>query len=207
MKRARLRELLTTLAWATGLALVAGVLTWWGTTCQYDRSAGRRTEPLYGADTLEASRAATHRVLRVYDGDTIEVAGVGKVRLIGIDAMDGYKEEKTARQARRYGMSAEQVRRWAERATAFARERLEDRDVLLRRGPELRDDYGRTLAYVELPVEGEGEDADFNLMMIRRGLAAAYRASSHPRRADYLAAETQAREEHEGFWKDARYGR
>lgn len=152
-----------------------------------------------------AARPATQgRVNRVYDGDTIEVQRVGKVRMIGIDAFDGYAEERTRQQAARYGMPLQAVQRWAERAQEFAREKLDGRAVTLHYGAEATDDYGRTLAYVHFTPEEEGVPLDFNLLMLQRGLAVAYRRFDHPRRADYLAAERAARRRHAGLWKDAR---
>ena len=148
-------------------------------------------------------------VIRVYDGDTIEVRGVGKVRLIGIDALDGYNQDRMTAQALQYGMPPATVRQWADRATEFARRMLAGRSVRLQYGPELTDDYGRTLAYVHVgvaggrtPADGAGEQ-DFNLAMLRKGLAAAYRAARHPRRDEYLAAEARARTAHLGLWHDA----
>jgi len=141
----------------------------------------------------------TGRVTRVYDGDTIEVAGVGKVRLIGIDAMDGYNERRMLEQAQRYGMGLGRVRHWAVQATEFAREMLQGRRMTLEPGEQRADAYGRLLAYVRLE---SGED--FNLLMLRKGLAAAYHAFPHPRRQEYLRAEKAAREAGLGLWQDAR---
>jgi len=141
-------------------------------------------------------------VTHVYDGDTIEVMGVGKVRLIGIDAMDGYNLERALSQARRFGMSVEQVKKWADRATDFARDKLKGRRVGLYFGPERTDGFGRTLAYVHLRGE-DGQEEDFDLMMLREGLAAAYHDFPHPRLDEYLKAEKEAQAGRAGMWKDA----
>ena len=138
-------------------------------------------------------------VTYVYDGDTVEVAGVGKVRLLGIDAMDGYNAERTAEQARDYGMPQARVKHWAEEATSFAREALDGRTVHLEYGPEARDQYGRVLAYLALD---EGRE-DFDLLMITKGLAAAYVVFDHPRLAQYVSAEHEAQAQRAGMWKDA----
>jgi len=145
-------------------------------------------------------------VTRVYDGDTIEVAGTVKVRLLGIDAMDAYYEDKTAGQARRYGMTEARVRHWADRAGAFVREQAEGATVALHHGPELFDDYGRLLAYVHLPADAAGEGPDLSLALIRQGLAAAYHRSYHPRRESYLEAERDAWQRRAGFWGEAARG-
>jgi endonuclease YncB( thermonuclease family) len=161
-----------------------------------------------GEPRVEVARPP-HRgtVTRVYDGDTVEVWGAGKVRLIGVDAMDGYNEERTAGQAARYGLSVGRVRHWAERATGFARERLQGRDVVLHFGQELQDDHGRLLAYVHVSRDADGEATDFNLALLEEGLAGAYRAFPHPRRAAYLAAEQRARAARRGMWRHARVQR
>jgi micrococcal nuclease len=162
-----------------------------------------RNEERPGA-SLPAGIGGTHAVTRVYDGDTIEVEGFGKVRLLGIDAMDGYEEARTERQARYYGMSAAQVRHWAEEATAFARSRLAGRRVEVRVGGDVVDDYGRTLAYVHVHDDAQTESADFNLLMLEAGLAAAYRRYEHDRRDQYIRAEERARAMGMGMWSDAR---
>jgi micrococcal nuclease len=144
---------------------------------------------------------ARGRVSYVYDGDTFEVEGVGKVRIVGIDALDAHEERRTAEQAARYGLSAAQVGRWAERAAEFARERLAGREVVLHAGPERTDRYGRALAYLH---RADGEGGDFGAAMLEAGLAAAYRRFGHPRQQDYLAAEAHARRRGAGMWSDAK---
>jgi micrococcal nuclease len=138
----------------------------------------------------------------VYDGDTLDVRGVGKVRILGIDAMDGHNAEKMASQSRWYGLTTPQVKHWAEEATALAVDRLQGRRVVLHFGPERLDDYGRTLAYVDVS-EGAGEQ-DFGLLLLKRGLAATFRKATHPRREEYFAAERSAQDARKGMWKDAR---
>lgn len=150
----------------------------------------------------EHGKSASGVVSHVYDGDTLDVDGVGKVRLLGIDALDGHSAEKMLSQSRSYGLTTRQVEHWAGEATALAVERLEGRQVVLHFGPERRDDYGRALAYVGTS-DGEGEQ-DFGLLMLQRGLAATYRRATHPRKDEYLAAERLAQKERRGIWQDAR---
>ncbi len=154
------------------------------------------TRPLPQAPAHEPSEGT---VTYVYDGDTVEVSGVGKVRIIGIDAMDGYNVQRTAEQSRSYGMPAATVKHWAEEATDFARRALDHRTVTLEDGPESHDRYGRVLAYIELGEERE----DYGLTMINKGLAAAYFSFEHPRRTRYLRAEDAAQKARVGMWKDA----
>ncbi len=138
-------------------------------------------------------------VTYVYDGDTVEVSGVGKVRIIGIDAMDGYNMRRAEEQSRDYGMPVATVKHWAEEATEFARRTLDHQTVTLEYGPESHDRYGRVLAYIELGKERE----DYGLLMLDKGLAAAYFSFEHPRRKRYLRAEDAAQKARVGMWKDA----
>ncbi len=136
----------------------------------------------------------------VYDGDTVQMAGGGKVRLLGVDCMDSHNERRAAGQAAYYGMPIERVRYWSQKATEFTIQQLKGKRVVLHQGPQQKDDYGRVLAYLHMRTE-EGE-RDFNLWMLQRGLATAYRAFAHPRRPEYLDAETEARSERRGLWSD-----
>ena len=158
----------------------------------------RLPEPRTSAPT-ETLRGS---VSYVYDGDTLEVERVGKVRLLGIDTLDGHNAEKMLAQSRRYGLTTRQVEHWAEEASALAVERLRGRNVTLHLGPERVDDYGRTLAYVHVPEEAG--DQDLGLLLLNRGLAATYRKAAHPRKEEYLAAERLAQTARKGMWQDAR---
>lgn len=137
-------------------------------------------------------------VTHVVDGDTLEVAGVGTVRLIGIDALDAHNRERTTEQATALGMPADEVRAWSEEAAAFARDMLSGSTVVLELGPDERDRYGRALRYLRLE-----DGRDFNLLMIQRGLATAYRRFPHPRLDAYIRAEAEARSLRRGLWQDA----
>ena len=141
-------------------------------------------------------------VSRVYDGDTVEVEGVGKVRLIGVDALDAHNEDKVLRQAHHLGLSEAAVKRWANQATALARELILGKQVRLESGPERKDDYGRTLAYVYF--RSHESEVQLNRLLLEEGLATAYRSYPHPYRDEFLHLEEQARMLRKGFWMDAR---
>ena len=147
----------------------------------------------------DAPRVAV--VTHVYDGDTVEVAGWGKVRLIGVDTLDGHNEEKMYRQARRLDLTVQQVKKWAERATEFTEEKVDDRGVRVRVGPNPRDDYGRTLAYLYL--QPDGDEINFNRLLLEKGLALAYRRYRHPLRDEFIGVEKEARRRKAGLWSDA----
>jgi micrococcal nuclease len=125
------------------------------------------------------------RITRVIDGDTLDAAGIGRVRLLGIDAPE--------------------IGGPFERPAPFA---LEARDALQMLGlnrfarfecdslPE-SDRYGRLLAYVVL------ETGEFvNARIVRDGLARVS-ARRRLRRWDELrAAETEAQQRRRGMWGD-----
>lgn len=119
---------------------------------------------------------------RVFDGDTLDVAGVGRVRLLGIDAPEmGGNFERPAPFA------------------VEARERLQalvlHRWVRLECDGPTRDEYGRRLAYVFL------ETREFvNAQLVREGLA---RVSARVRLQywdELRRAEDEAQARRRGMW-------
>ena len=126
--------------------------------------------------------AATFRVRQVIDGDTITVAGVGTVRLLGVDA-----PEKTGsyRESEPYG----------DEAARFLRSLLNGKLVRLEYDGERKDQYNRTLAYVFL------EDGTLaNEAIIRAGFAETYRRFDYWRKPAFQAAEREARDARRGMW-------
>ena len=124
-------------------------------------------------------------VTKVTDGDTIHVTYLGsdeRVRLIGIDTPE----------VDWYGGSAEC---FGEEAGLYARSRLDGRRVRLSFDAELRDRYGRLLAYVYLGPEL------VNLTLVRLGYAEADPIPPDTRlSARFQAAEAQARSAGRGLW-------
>jgi micrococcal nuclease len=126
--------------------------------------------------------ATTLRVRQVIDGDTITVSGIGTVRLLGVDAPEktgGYRESEP------YG----------DEATRFLKALVGDKLVRLEYDGERKDQYDRTLAYVFL------EDGTLaNEAIIRAGFAETYRRFTYSRKADFQAAEREAKEARRGMW-------
>lgn len=109
-------------------------------------------------------------VTRVMDGDTLEVelasGGTERVRLIGIDTPET-------------GHPTLGVQPFGPEASAFTREQLQGKAVLLETDVEERDQYGRLLAYVYLP-----DGTLFNGVLVDRGLA---RMATYPPNVRYVA--------------------
>ena len=139
-------------AWATPL-LIAGVVL----VIAVSRGCGG------GSDSDDPSGPVNARVTHVVDGDTIDVempdGDEETVRYIGIDTPETVKPDTPVQCG---GPRAHQVN-----------ERLVgDRTVTLRFDEELRDVYGRLLAYVYLPPSQPGGRPLFvNAELARRGLA------------------------------------
>jgi len=134
------------------------------------------------------------RVVRVVDGDTVVVrlvhppagfAGVERVRLIGIDAPESVRPGTP-------------VQPFAREAAAYARAALQGRRVFLAFDRELRDRYGRVLAYLY-----RDDGVFFNARMVEDGYAHAYTRYPFRFMEEFRALERGARREGRGLWGQA----
>ena len=131
------------------------------------------------------------KVARVIDGDTIEIELFGereKVRLIGVDAPETVAP-------------GQPVGCYGPEASEFARKSLEGRVVKLTRSTfgDVRDAYGRLLAYVWVDLDHDGQLELFNKVLLERGYARVT-GFNHDLRREFLRAERGAREERRGLW-------
>ena len=125
-------------------------------------------------------------VTRVVDGDTIKVNYHGAeetVRFIGVDTPESVHPDKTKNVP--YGKVA----------TAFTKEKLENKTVGLEFDVSERDQYGRLLAYVYL------DDKMFNMILLEEGHAM---VATYPPNVKYVeeftAAQEKARKGEKGLW-------
>lgn len=131
-------------------------------------------------------------VIKVVDGDTVHArvgSSVEKVRLIGIDAPEDTKEREL----------------FGDSSTAYARESLLGRTVWLETDVELRDRYGRLLAYIwlEPPANArrDARSALFNALMVRDGFAQVYTFPPNVAYAELLVElQREARTAQRGLW-------
>ncbi len=123
-------------------------------------------------------------VTRVFDGDTVEAAGVGRVRLLGIDAPEiGGPFERPAPFAieAREALQALVLHRWVRFECDGAR----------------RDVYGRSLFYISL------ESGEFiNATLVRTGMARVSARTRLRRWDDLRRAEEDAQSRRRGMWGD-----
>jgi micrococcal nuclease len=131
------------------------------------------------------------------DGDTVrvriasngaavpaELGVVETVRLIGVDTPETVHPSRPAE-------------RFGKEAGSFTKARLLGRQVYLAFDWDLRDRYGRLLAYIYLD---KGEC--FNALLIREGYAHAYTRFAFQFMDEFRALEQEARAEKRGLWGD-----
>jgi micrococcal nuclease len=126
--------------------------------------------------------ARVAKVERVIDGDTIRLAGVGPVRLIGIDTPETYGRE---------------VECFGPEATRYVRSLL-PRGVPVRYtvGAEPRDRYGRLLVYLYMP-----DGAALNYVLVTTGYATTLTIPPNDRYAKvFERAQEGARLGKNGMW-------
>ncbi len=132
------------------------------------------------------------RVLAILDGDTVEVdapdgrSAATRVRLLGIDAPEmNYQDHRPAC--------------FAEEATAFARELIAGKRVIvhLDETQRTRGNYGRLLAYLELP-----DGTVLNEVLLAEGYAYADLRFKHSYFHRYGQLEASARALQKGLWAE-----
>ena len=126
--------------------------------------------------------AEVARVERVVDGDTIRLAGVGPVRLIGVDTPEAY---------------GDRVECFGPEATRYV-ERLLPPGARVRYtvGEEPHDRYDRLLVYLVLP-----DGRSLNRLLLASGHATVLTIAPNDRLApEFAAAERAARRAKAGIW-------
>lgn len=165
---------------STGIALAASL------------ASASIVAPAHARGGAESRAPEQREVLRVIDGDTLVLDRQEKLRLLGIDAPE------TEHTRRKGGAEC-----FGKEASAHVRELVVGRRVRLEFEPgELRDRYGRTLAWVQL-----GDGTSLNETLVRQGYARVYRHMPRSRRDAFQAAEREARRAGRGLWGRACEGR
>lgn len=164
---------------------------------------GSTTGPDEPASTTpeDGSELQPVTVERAVDGDTLQISpqveGTDTVRLIGLDTPELATDEAPIPEP------------LAEEAATFTAESLEGKEILLQLDEDLKDDYGRLLAYawIEDPAENdkaataEEPGSLFNETLLRQGYAKIFTVEPNVLYLDRLeAAEAAAEEEGIGVW-------
>lgn len=133
--------------------------------------------------TIKNGVEKKYTVTRVIDGDTIEINSGIKVRYIGINTPETV-DSRTG------------VKCFGREASAFNRNLVEGKEVVLERDVSDKDKYGRLLRYVYL-----GE-VMINEKLVREGYA---QVSTYPPDVKYkdrfIEAQKEAKREQLGLWK------
>ena len=128
------------------------------------------------------SGAWAQRVTRVIDGDTIVVAGVGTVRLIGVDTPETVDPRKP-------------VQAFGKEASDFTRRMAQGKVVRLEFDVQRTDKYQRTLSYAYLP------DGTFlNAEIVKQGFGHAYTTYPFRYLEQFRQLEREARTAGRGLW-------
>ncbi|WP_304225696.1 thermonuclease family protein [Gracilinema caldarium] len=148
--------------------------------------------PLRSAKDAQLSRMIPARVTAVVDGDTmklripnprpIQLKETETVRFLGIDA----PETSTSPRPKGY---------YGEEAKAFVSKLVADKDIFLAFDWDLRDKYGRLLAYIYLP-----DGTCVNLMLVEQGYAFAYVHFPFQFMDEFTKAQAAAKQQRRGLW-------
>jgi micrococcal nuclease len=139
-------------------------------------------------------------VTEVVDGDTLRVRisnppeglkALETIRLLGVDTPETVHPSRP-------------VERFGREASAYTKTSLTGRRVYLAFDWDLRDRYGRLLAYVYVPAGASSGAVPgcFNAALIREGYAHAYTRYPFQFMEEFRALEQEARREKRGLWGD-----
>lgn len=144
-----------------------------------------------GSTFPESARALTGTVVRLVDGDTIHVTIDGrteKVRYIGINCPEVHHPRRGEEPGGR-------------EATEVNRALVGGKAVRLEPDVQLRDRYGRLLAYVWVR-QADGAETMVNAELVRRGYAQVMTVPPNVRHAaTFRRLQAEARESHRGLWR------
>lgn len=146
------------------------------------------------AAAAPAFPALTGTVTWVHDADTFEIAPHGQVRLLGIDAPEKHASERD-RTFLRLGSTAQRLRQTHGAGLAWCLRHVKGTQVTLSFDRDRRDRFGRLLAYVRL-----ADGRLLNRLLLDEGLVIVYRRFPFALKAEFLAAEADARQRGVGLW-------
>lgn len=144
-------------------------------------------------------------LLKVIDGDTILVEYKGKkehVRLIGIDTPESRLNRKAWKDAEKSHEDINNIIRAGREATLFVQSLVKPgEEIRLEFDAQIRDRYGRLLAYVYLP-----DGRMLNEEILKAGYAQLLTYPPNVKYVDrFLKAYQEARKNNRGLWRIAAY--
>ncbi len=139
------------------------------------------------------------QVRHVSDGDTLILEDGQIVRLIGVDTPEMDDDSRNAQNARKNGLEAGFVSKFAEQAKNFTREAVEGRLVRLEYDWQRVDKYRRVLAY----VTRESDGLFLNAEIIREGFGFPYLYFPFRYSDEFRKLGEEARRGKKGLWKES----
>lgn len=184
---------------AIGLILVGVVL-------------GSLVSPVAGSQAATTSQQAnsqqtswTVTVTSVTDGDTMDVrmpnGSTETIRLLGVDTPETSSWNTEPSEWEGIPDSSDGrawLEQWGGHASDYAQERLAGEEIYIEVDPEAdrRGTYGRLLVYA---YQSKSSSKSFNMRLLENGYARMY-DSQFSKRAEYQAAESEARTNDIGVW-------
>ncbi len=144
----------------------------------------------------------TATVIRVIDGDTFSCSldnGLEeRVRLLGIDTPESRRNEKVERDSLKTGASLDTLIALGKKSSNYTKSLLpKGTQIQLETDVQIRDRYGRLLAYVYLP-----DGQMLNALLVKEGYAQIMSIPPNVRYQDqFLSLQKEARENQRGLWK------
>lgn len=141
-------------------------------------SSGILVDAVFDGDTMSVRASSSHKA-----PDGIPLAD-RNIRFLGIDAPEIAHPPNAADC-------------WGDEAAVYARNLLAGQFVTLEYDEthELRDQFGRLLAYIRL-----SDDRVANEVLLSEGMARSFRAFPHKNTTEYNALEREARDANRGLW-------
>ncbi|WP_248891501.1 thermonuclease family protein [Bacillus methanolicus] len=151
------------------------------------KPAPKPTTKKVALPTIRINSKHTVKVIRVVDGDTVEVrfsnGATAKVRLIGVNTPETVHPNKP-------------VEKYGKEASNYTKKRLTNKTVTLEFDVQIKDKYGRLLAYVWIGKEL------YNETLVKEGYAHVMTIQPNVKyQKRFLAAERAARKAKKGLWK------
>ncbi|MGZ0086337.1 thermonuclease family protein [Caldibacillus thermoamylovorans] len=157
------------------------------TQSTHTKPATKPTTKKVALPSIKINSKHTVKVIHVVDGDTVEVrfsnGATAKVRLIGVNTPETVHPNKP-------------VEKYGKEASNYTKKRLTNKTVTLEFDVQIKDRYGRLLAYVWIGKEL------YNETLVKEGYANVMTIQPNVKyQKRFLAAEQAARKAKKGLWK------
>ncbi|MED3723858.1 thermonuclease family protein [Geobacillus stearothermophilus] len=157
------------------------------TPSTHTKPATKPTTKKVALPSIKINSKHTVKVIRVVDGDTVEVrfsnGATAKVRLIGVNTPETVHPNKP-------------VEKYGKEASNYTKKRLTNKTVTLEFDVQIKDKYGRLLAYVWIGKEL------YNETLVKEGYANVMTIPPNVKyQKRFVTAERAARQAKKGLWK------